>query len=513
MNLLNAAEMRAADAFAINNGISGEFLMNRAGAFVADAVEKLNEGPVNTLILAGPGNNGGDAFVAARLLKQRGYNISLALICSLESLKGDARVMADSWLCCGGHINQQALGTGAKSLCKDLKGAEVIIDGLLGAGLDRPITGKLADLIDKINQCTVPIIAIDIPTGIEGDTGQIRGVAIKASHTVSFFRAKPGHYLLPGRTHCGSLSIHDIGIPGRAINQIKPNTWKNDPSLWRGAFRQSTQGQHKYNKGAALIVSGDTAMRGAATLACNAAINCGAGLVTTVLEKPEAPPPNLLSSIMITSFPEKAEGLFRIIKDRKITAALIGPGAKPDATTRSRVETLMNAGCHLVLDAGALTAFKGENLSKIVFSANSSKSKNITERNTHQTQFVMTPHEGEFEALFGKIGEEGKLAAARKAAVQINAIIILKGADTVIAAPDGRAIINTNAPSTLATAGTGDVLAGIITAFLANNMPGFEAAAAAAYIHAQAANQLDHEFPADELITQLPIAKSQILKG
>ena len=498
--LLSISEMSKADRLTIKSGIPGAFLMQRAGAGVAETAEALNLGPSQVVLIAGPGNNGGDAFVAANELNQRGFPVELYLLGKVAQLKGDASLMAARFIEAGGEIKENAAKQNSEPLLAALRSADIIIDGLFGAGLDRPLEGKLLTIVKAINEQSTQenpatVIAIDIPSGIHGDTGQVMGGAIQAHHTVTFCRPKPGHYLYPGRAHCGELTVTDIGIPERIVATLAPQTALNTPLAWQAALISPPADSHKYNNGAALVVCGDPHMLGATTLAANAAAKTGAGLVTLALPAAAKPSLQLLTAIMtaeLNSDPRWAD----LINARKITAALYGPGAPPEGATRTHVTALAKQPIGLVLDAGALSAFaeQPDDLFKL-----------LKDRAPHPT--ILTPHEGEFARLFGPaIQQHGKLAATKEAASKCGAILILKGADTVIAAPDGRALINCTAPPTLATAGTGDVLAGMSTALLAQKIPAFEAAAAAVWLHAKAATLLGRRMVADDLIDHIPHA-------
>lgn len=499
MQLLSTREMSEADRLTIASGIPGLYLMERAGEAVAEAVEARQLGPHRVLALAGPGNNGGDAWIAAHKLAERGYQVQLLSYGRLSELKGDAREMAERYKSAGLPFTENLQKMSPAEVTPCLSPQMTIIDGIFGAGLARPVTGDLAALITHLNDYTsqhqAALIAIDVPTGLSGDSGQILGAAFQATTTVTFFRPKPGHYLLPGRQLCGELLVSDIGIPERQLDIIRPQTCLNTPSLWQAAAHRPAA--HKYQNGNAVIISGRAEMQGAAALAANAALRAGAGLVTTALEDPARPPATLLAAVMTAEKPEPA-ALSDWVGERRFTSLLIGPGSAPDGETRQRVTSCLATEAAIVLDAGALSAFEEEAANLI-----------STLKARAASPAILTPHEGEFRRLFGNLIEEnGRLKAARKAAVETGAVIILKGADTVIAAPDGRAAINNNAPPTLASAGTGDVLAGITLACLARGYPAFEAAARAVYLHGAAANHIATRLAADDLIAALPAAEA-----
>ena len=496
MEILSTENMYEADRYAINQGVSALFLMTRAGQHVAAVVEALGMGPVRILALAGPGNNGGDAYVAATYLKQRGYSVSLIAIGKPQDADGEAGIVAAEWVRAGGIITPFRKGM-------TLPPSDVIIDGIFGAGLSRDIDGDLADLVHDINKHPAKVISIDVPSGVNGNTGLVMGTAVDAERTVTFFRPKSGHYLYPGAGLVGQLTVHDIGIPERALNHIKPAIWLNAPQYWQAELQQIKPDGHKYHRGAVLIVRPEGAMPGATVLAANAAMRTGAGLVTLAEEKNETVNTNLYAAIMQVKTSDKTNWT-DLIEARKINAIAIGPGSAPDKKTRECVKRLLQTGVPIILDAGALTAFENHSDDLITLTRGDRNSDN------HNPHVILTPHEGEFNRLFGPLSARGKIEAARQAAKKACAIIVLKGADTVIAAPDGQAFINANAPAELATAGSGDVLSGMITACLARGLSPLFAASAAVYLHGLAASQLNGAIIADDLIKAIRKARLTI---
>jgi NAD(P)H-hydrate epimerase len=459
--LLTPAEMGRADQLAVAAGVQSFKLMENAGAAVADAVgARYPEGPV--LILCGPGNNGGDGFVAAKKLKERGRDVRVALFGPRDRLKGDAAFFADLW---NGPI-EEARPDG-------IGNAAVIVDALLGAGLDRDVEGALKEIIEAVNVAHVPVVAVDVPSGIDGASGQERGVAVRADVTVTFFRQKPGHHLLPGRVRCGEVVLADIGIPASVLDDIRPNLRVNGPALWQ-VPRPDPEG-HKFTRGHAVVFSGSPLQTGASRMTATAALRAGAGLVTLAGSHSSLlVQANHVTAIMLKPV-DGIASLSLLLQDRRINSFVIGPAAGVGDATRGNVLAVLQGGPATVLDADALTSFKDS--PEVLFSAIRDKDRPV----------VLTPHEGEFERLFGKV-DGSKVERARSAAIRSGAVVLLKGNDTVVAAPDGRAVINTNAPAILGTAGSGDVLAGIIAGLLAQGMNGFDAASAGVWIHGEAGN-------------------------
>ena len=480
--LLTNAEMTEADRRTVAGGISGASLMENAGAAVARAVMAQHPPGSKVVVVAGAGNNGGDGFVAARHLDGAGYQVAVHLIGRREAVKGDAAWAAGQW--------QGAVLPGPP---EHLTCVHVIIDALFGAGLDRPVAGEALAAITAMNAAGVPIIAVDLPSGISGTTGAVMGDAVNASRTVTFFRKKPGHLLLPGRNHCGPVEVAQIGITDGVLAAIRPSTWENGPGLWGGRFPVPATAGHKYSRGHAVVVSGGRAHTGAARLAAMAALRGGAGLVTLATPR-DALDINAAASLAVMVRPvDTAAELAAMLSDPRFNAVAIGPGAGVGDHTREMVLTALAGPRSAVLDADALTSFADHTGELFPALGNDGNA-------------VLTPHSGEFRRLFGKsleaespeapLPEAGreknptqgsKLDEARAAAAMAGAVVVYKGADTVIAAPDGRAAINANAPPWLATAGAGDVLAGLITGLRAQGMPAFEAAAAAVWIHGEAA--------------------------
>jgi NAD(P)H-hydrate epimerase len=473
--LLTVAEMARADAAAVAGGTPGEALMEAAGTAVASEIRR-RWSPRPVVVLCGPGNNGGDGFVVARLLRQAGWDVRVALLGDRGELKGDAAGNAARWDGEVGKLSPQVL-----------VGCALVVDGLFGAGLQRPLDGAARATVEAVTEAKIACVAIDIPSGVHGDTGAVLGAAPLAALTVTFFRRKPGHLLLPGKAMCGETVVADLGIPDAVLDAIAPLAFANGPELWLDTYPWPRAEDHKYGRGHA-VVAGGAEMTGAARLAARAAQRIGAGLVTV------ASPPSALSiyaaalaGVLVRPV-SNAQEFAALLADERKNAVLIGPGAGVNRVTRDVALATLAAKRRTVLDADAVSVFAGD--AESLFGA------------TAAAPCVLTPHEGEFQRVFGDDGD--KLSRTRDAARRCGAVVLLKGNDTVIAAPDGRAAINHNAPPTLATGGTGDVLAGFVLGLLAQGMAPFEAACAAAWLHGEAATSFGPGLIAEDLPETLP---------
>ncbi len=477
--LLTAAEMARCDRATIAGGVPGETLMANAGAAVARAIQG-RFSPRPAVVLCGPGNNGGDGHVVARLLAESGWKVTVAAMVAAERLKGDARHHATRWRGPTVALAPQALD-----------GATLVVDALFGAGLTRELSGAARATIEAIGARGLVAVGVDVPSGVEGDTGAILGAAPSCALTVTFFRKKPGHLLLPGRALCGELVLADIGIPDSALDTVRPALWENHPASWRLPRPQA--GGHKYSRGHAVIWGG-ARMTGAARLGARAALRVGAGLAT-ICCPPEAAAiyQSDWASILVERV-GSAAAFGRFLDDDRRNAVLVGPGAGIGPETRVLALAALERGKRIVLDADALTAFAGD-------------VQTLFERTGPHC--LLTPHDGEFRRLFGAeiaAMAGGKVARARAGAAKSGAVILLKGADTVIAGPDGRATINANAPPELATAGAGDVLAGLAVGLMAQGMDGFDAAAASSWLHGAAACAFGPGLVGDDLPDGVPAA-------
>lgn len=477
--LLTPDEMARADQAAIAGGVPGVALMEAAGKAVSDAI--LVRWPRGcALVLCGPGNNGGDGFVVAQRLFSAGWDVRLALLGERDALRGDAAWHAQHW--------RQDIHPMDTSLLDD---ADLVVDAVFGAGLARDVEGVVADMLAETARRGLPVCAVDIPSGVDGNSGAVRGTAVQASLTVTFFRKKPGHLLQPGRDLCGELVVADIGIDVGVLPAIGSAAFENVPALWSPSLPWPRGATHKYRRGH-VLVSGGAVMTGAARLAAMGAARAGAGLVT--IASPPAVWPiyaAAMTSIMVEQL--ASEDLSSALADPRRNVVVIGPGAGVNEQTRRNVLAAAATGRALVLDADALTVFG--NHPETLFSA-------------LRGPCVLTPHDGEFARLFKADGD--KLNRARRAARLAGAVVVLKGSDTVVAEPGGRAVINANAPAWLATGGTGDVLAGLMAGLLAQGMPVFEAACAAVWMHGEAGRMAGPGMISEDLPGQLPQVLRQL---
>ena len=477
--ILTTAEMYAADNGAVAAGLSSLALMEAAGTHCAREIRQRWQRQ-RTAVLCGPGNNGGDGVVIARLLKKAGWPVRVGLLGDIGSLKGDAAINAQRWIEDGGAI---------EPLTTDLViWGGLAVDALFGAGLSRPLEGEARTVVRALLELGRPCMAVDVPSGVSGDTGEIvggeDGLAPLCDLSVTFFRPKPGHLLCPGRDLCGDVAVVDIGIPEQVLGTIVPQTLVNGPGLW--FIPVPGTADHKYSRGHA-VVFGSAAMSGAARLATAAARRIGAGLVTVAAPKEvEVTYRDDAPGVMFEPIKTDEPAAF-VLADTRRNAVLIGPGYGVGEVTRTRVLDVLRAGRAVVLDADALTSFA--DVPALLFSAIQEATGDV----------VLTPHEGEFTMLFGSDGRD-RLARARAAAHASGAVVLLKGSDTVIAAPDGLSAICTDMPSWLATAGSGDVLSGLITGLLAQSMDAWEATCAAAWVHGAAAKAAGPRLIAEDLV-------------
>ena len=477
--LLTPDDMAAVDSAAAASGIDSYGLMERAGQAVAAAALRHFPEAHRYIVLCGPGNNGGDGYVAARALQQAGAELRLFHLGDPKRLKGDAiSAFADC------PVGGAAIGSYVPKV------GDVVIDAIFGAGLSRSVPDEVAAVIARTAEAQVPVIAVDLPSGIDGRSGRILGAAFQATRTVTFMTRKPGHLLLPGRDLCGELEVFDIGIPARIVRTHADNRIaENAPAQWQAEIPSASAETHKYKRGHLVVFSGGPNATGAARMSAMAGLKAGAGLVT-IASPPEALDVNagLLTAIMLHAVGDEAS-LRQWLADQRLSTFILGPGF--GAGEKARQFCLALADRHLVLDADGITSFRDE--PQRLFDAFAEG----------PTRLVLTPHEGEFARLFPDIAADealSKIDKARAAAARAHAAIIYKGADSVIAAPDGRALINANAPPWLATAGSGDVLAGIVGGLMAQGAPAFEAAAASVWLHGLAGQHAGKGLTAEDLV-------------
>ena len=495
--LLTPLEMNHADRLTVDSGTAVLTLMERAGRAVAGQAMRLCKPGGRMVVLCGPGNNGGDGFVAARILAGRGYRVDVATSGARLPERGDAAAMARCWT--GRVLAFPAVDFARYDLC---------IDAIFGAGLARDVAGEISDCQHRLVQSGLAVLAVDVPTGLDGESGQIRGCAVKARLTVTFFRKKPAHVLQPGRDLCGEVVVADIGIDPACLAEIDPKTLINGPVVWRDLVPLPATTSHKYQRGSVLVLSNRLEYSGAARLAAKAALRGGAGLVTLATPVDAMSAHAASSDAIMLRRCETLDEFAALLADSRRNALVIGPGLGVDgeeaATTRAQVRLGIGAKRALVLDASALTAFagRGQELADLV--AQSGYRQGF--------EPVLTPHEGEFmhltKNLAGFEHHASKCTRARILARLSGCVVIYKGADTVIAAPDGRAAINVNGTPWLSTAGSGDVLSGLVAALCAGGMPSFEAACMAVWVHAEAGHRAGAYLVADDL----PVAISAVLR-
>jgi NAD(P)H-hydrate epimerase len=479
--VVTAAEMRAAEAALFARGTPSFDVMATAGRAVVEAIRLRWPTPFKrALILAGPGNNGGDGFIVAAELKALGWDVQVAAMQPRDRYSGDAARAAAFW---GGPLVQ--FEPGALSKLDD--GNCLVIDAVFGIGLARPVADAARAVIHALHGRPCPVVAVDVPSGIDADTGAVLGAAPRAALTVTFGWPKRGHLLLPGREWVGDLVVADIGCRDEDLPDLPRIPRVNGTALWRNDLPLPSAADHKYTRGHALVMGG-AEMPGATRLASRAARRIGVGMLTVAAPR-EAHRYYLGDQPgLIVREAANAPALKVLLDDKRFTSVLVGSGLPADDRTRGLVETAAASGRALVIDGGGLTALAGAAGTLPGFG---------------RSDIVLTPHDGEFVRLFPDL-EGDKLARARAAAQASNCMVVLKGADTVIASPDGRAAINADAPAWLATAGSGDVLAGLILGLLGQGMPAFEAAAAGVSLHGMAGAAFGPGLIAEDLPELIP---------
>ncbi|CAN7611988.1 NAD(P)H-hydrate dehydratase [Rhizobium sp. LjRoot30] len=475
--LLTPAEMGACDSAAAASGIDSFGLMERAGQAVAASALRHFPEACRFVVLCGPGNNGGDGYVAARALVESGAEVAVFHLGDPAALRGDAAKARASCPAVSAPIEDYGP-----------QPDDMVIDALFGAGLSRPVPPAVADVIERVRAAGTAVLAVDLPSGVCGLRGLALGTAFQAKRTVTFMTAKPGHRLMPGRSLCGDVEIFDIGMPHRIVERHAGPLCENTPAIWIDHLPETGVDAHKFRRGHLVVFSGGPTTTGAARLSSRAGFRIGAGLVT-LASPAEALAVNAgaLTSVMLREVNDAA-ALTAWIEDARLSAFVLGPGFGIGEKARQFVTALFQR--PLVLDADGISSFR--ETPEALFSLFAGG----------KTRLVLTPHEGEFARLFPDIATAdkfGKTEKALRAAARAHAVIVFKGADTVIAAPDGRAAINVNAPQWLATAGSGDVLAGMIGGLMAQGMPAYEAACAAVYRHGEAGTRLGEGLTSEDL--------------
>ncbi|TRB03561.1 NAD(P)H-hydrate dehydratase [Agrobacterium tumefaciens] len=475
--LIDPVVMARIDAAAGQSGIPLYDLMERAGRAVAAAALRHYPQALRFVVLCGGGNNGGDGYVAARVLLESGAAVAVHHLGGATALKGDARTAFErsgvAPLPFGDYVPVAG---------------DVVIDAVFGAGLSRDIPGELAGVIATVTGAGVPVLAVDLPSGLCGRRGVPLGASFRAERTVTFMARKPGHLLMPGRELCGALEVFDIGIPSRILAAHAGSVAENDPLVWREALPRADMETHKFRRGHLTVFAGPAHATGASRMAALAALKAGAGIVTVAAPRAALDVLSMTLTAVMNLPLDDADDLRLWLDDRRHGTFVLGPGFGDLDKARQFVSLLGNRA--VVLDADAITAFRD-------------CPETLFEQVTCGTgKFVLTPHEGEFARLFPDLAADAGLSKIEKAQVasaRSGAVLVYKGADTVIAAPDGRVLVNTNAPASLATAGSGDVLAGIIGALLAQGTPAFEAAAAGVWLHGEAGQRAGIGMTAEDL--------------
>lgn len=505
--LLSCEQMARADAWVVGHGVPATQLMAQAGRAVFEVIAGRFE-PCPVLVLCGPGNNGGDGYVVATLLEEAGWPVQVASNVTVDSLKGEALHHARLWL---SGADQRARSVWPLELAVD-QPAALVVDALFGAGLCRPLSPEVSAVLQTLSARGLPIVAVDVPSGIHGDTGADLG-AVPALLTVTFFRKKPGHVLMPGLACCGEVVVADIGITADALPGLGIRYRENSPALWRSRWMRPRATAHKYRRGHVVVLGGGR-MVGAARLCARAAARVGAGLTTLAVPSSVwAVYAGTALSAMVHPLDDADESTLcrswaQWLAGSRWSALALGPGAmrglpgEAASSMRALVEAVLHSPGEqaLVLDADALMAFEGA----------PSRLFGAIQASTHPV--VLTPHEGEFRRLFGEAGQEGgKLALTLEAASRSGAVVLHKGADTVVASPDGQGVVSTNGPAWLATAGSGDVLTGLIAGLLGQGLGAFDAACAGAWVHGACGQAFGPGLIAEDLPEQMPGVLRELL--
>lgn len=514
MKLLTAAQMRECDRRAIEEiGLPGALLMENAGRAAAAVLQRhygdLYPGPV--LVLAGKGNNGGDGYVVARTLQAAGWRVRTVVLSAADAIAGDAALHLHALQRCGGEVEFVASEPELDLWLAATQGGRLIVDGVLGTGLTNAVKGLYARAIDWINANTIPVLALDIPSGVDAGTGQIHGCAVQASVTVSFASAKLGQVLYPGAACCGRLEVVDIGLPPATPLPANERHTLVDAKVAAGLLPERAVTGHKGSFGHLLVVGGCRGKSGALALCAAGGLRSGAGLVTAaspaslqpvlaqqLLEVMTAPLAEVDGNLSLQALPT----LQRLWQDK--AALALGPGLGEHEEARALARRLV-ADCPLplVLDADGLNALGPE-------------PELLLQRAGRGT--LLTPHPGEMARLCGLTiaeVEADRIAIARSFALRFQVVLVLKGARSVIATPQGEIFVNGSGNCGLASGGTGDVLTGLIGGLLAQGVAAAEAAVLGVYLHGLAAERLSRQqgvagLTASELARELAAARHEL---
>lgn len=454
--ILTAAETRAAEASAIAAGTPAGELMERAGAAAAEAIWRF-AGPLATLVLCGPGNNGGDGYVIARRLAERGAQVRVAALAAPKTPEAQAA---------------RAAWSGAVELLEDAAPGPILVDALFGTGLGRPLDPAASHRLGWLAAAARVKIAVDLPSGVATDDGSILSPVPDFDLTIAFAALKPSHLLQRAARHMGRIVVADIGVPARSkLSAVGP------PSL-----TPPGPADNKFQRGYVAVQAGE--MPGASALSAAAAARSGAGYVRLLAERHVAGIPHAIVQ----------QPTIDIGEDGRLDVMVAGPGFGRSDDARRRLHNLLAWRVPLVLDADGLNLLEVGDFARL---------------KDRLGDVILTPHGGEFGRLFGSY-EGNKVSAVREASARSGAVVVLKGADTVIAAPDGEAAIHCP-PHWLATAGTGDVLAGVVAAVYAHGLEAFDAACAGVWLHSRAAELAGPGLIADDLLARLPSALTECL--
>ncbi len=508
MRLVKASEMQEMDRLTIEEiGIPGVVLMENA-ARGASRVFLAHFAPPpdsRVLILCGRGNNGGDGYVMARVLHEAGLKVTVLVLAEFDKIAGDALVNLEILRRMGLDILEVPSEEQWKKQRRLLKDCDFIIDGLLGTGLNSSVRGFYARVIEEVNRANKPVTAIDIPSGLNADTGQVMGIALQADLTVTFGFPKVGQLVFPGAGLVGRLVLIDIGIPDAVVERIPGRYHLTEAADFRDLLASGKQDIHKGNRGHLLVLAGSTGKTGAATLTSLGALRAGAGLVTLGVPKSLNPIlENKLTEAMTFPLPETGESSLSLEAEKEIfrlmegkTALAIGPGLSTHEETSLLVRRIV-AKCPLpmVIDADGLNAL----------------SSDLSALAKCRGRAILTPHPGEMARLAGISNSEvqaDRLGTAEAFVRKHGCCLVLKGARTVIAEPEGRVHVNPTGNPALSSGGSGDVLTGLIAGFLARGWPPAKAALAGVYLHGLAADRLSEDMGlsgilAGELLDVIP---------